>query len=57
VLGSHNVAIRGGHHCAQPLMTSLDLVGTNRAGIGIYTNSDDITALIDAVKNAKTLLS
>ncbi len=43
----HGVAIRGGHHCAQPLMTRYNLSATARASIGIYNNKNDIDQLVE----------
>lgn len=45
----HGVAIRGGHHCAQPLMTRYNLSATARASIGIYNNKNDIDQLIEVL--------
>lgn len=49
ILGTGEVAIRTGHHCAQPLMKHLGLVSTARASIGIYNNISDIHKLITAL--------
>ena len=43
------VAIRAGHHCAQPLMKSLGLSSTARASVGIYTIKDDFDVLAEAL--------
>lgn len=43
----HGIAIRGGHHCAQPLMSRYGLTATARASIGIYNNKNDIDQLIE----------
>lgn len=49
----HNgVAIRGGHHCAQPLMARYGLSATARASIGIYNNENDIDQLVESLYNA-----
>lgn len=49
----HNgVAIRGGHHCAQPLMARYGLSATARASIGIYNNKNDIDQLAQSLYNA-----
>ncbi|MBU0624907.1 cysteine desulfurase [Patescibacteria group bacterium] len=50
ILGNHGVCVRGGHHCAMPLMQELDLPGTTRASFGIYSQPKDIDALVKAVK-------
>jgi cysteine desulfurase/selenocysteine lyase len=49
VLDQHGVAIRAGHHCAQPLMRRLDVVATARASFYIYNTFEEIDALADAI--------
>lgn len=48
-LDSRGIAIRAGHHCAQPLVKLLGHVATARASLYIYNNEDDIDALHDAL--------
>ncbi len=48
-LDSRGIAIRAGHHCAQPLMKSLRKVATARASMYIYNDRDDIDALCEAL--------
>lgn len=55
VLDSEGVAIRAGHHCAQPLMETLGLTATARASFGLYNTSEDIEALVHAVKKVKEI--
>ncbi len=50
ILDRRGVAIRAGHHCAQPLMEHLGLVATARASFGLYTTREDIDALVSAVE-------
>ncbi len=50
VLAEHQVAARGGHHCAQPLMAALGLSGTTRVSLGLYNRSQDIDALEQGLK-------
>ena len=45
VLGFEGVAIRGGHHCCQPLMTKLGVAATNRASFYLYTLREEIDQL------------
>src|SRR5262249_49748802 len=52
VLDAEGIAIRAGHHCAQPLMRELGVVATARASIYIYNRKSDIDALIDALGQA-----
>jgi cysteine desulfurase/selenocysteine lyase len=55
ILDQHGVAIRAGHHCAQPLMDRLGVPATARASFGIYNDESDVDALVDAVKAAQAL--
>ena len=57
VLDQHHVAIRAGHHCAQPLMDKLNLAGTTRASLGIYNDAHDIDALAAALTAAQKLFA
>ena len=45
ILDSHGIAIRAGHHCAQPAMEALGLAATVRASLGLYNDEADINAL------------
>ncbi len=55
-LDSFGVAVRAGHHCAQPLMDRFDLDGTTRVSIAPYNDNTDIDALLTGVRHAaKTL--
>ncbi len=53
VFDEENVAIRAGHHCAQPLMHCLKQVATIRASLYFYNTKKDIDRLIIAIKKAK----
>jgi cysteine desulfurase / selenocysteine lyase len=55
VLDQHNVAVRVGHHCAEPLMTKLGLSGTVRASLGVYNDESDIDRLVAAIEAAKEM--
>jgi cysteine desulfurase / selenocysteine lyase len=55
VLDRHNVAVRVGHHCAQPLMEKLGLAGTVRASLGIYNDETDIDRLVEAVEACREM--
>jgi len=50
VLDRHHVAVRAGHHCAQPLMERLGLSGTTRASLGVYNDEADIDRLAEALE-------
>ncbi len=52
VLDSHAVAIRTGHHCAQPVMTALNVPATARASFYIYNTTAEVDALATAVEEA-----
>jgi cysteine desulfurase/selenocysteine lyase len=50
ILDEGNVAIRAGHHCAQPLMDSLGVPATARASFGVYNGAADIAALVKGIE-------
>jgi len=50
ILDEEGVAIRAGHHCAQPLMATLGVDATARASFGVYNNSDDVAALMQGIE-------
>lgn len=56
ILDEHNVAIRAGHHCAQPIMDFYGVPATARASFSVYNNDDDIQQLVQALQVAKELL-
>ena len=49
LLDAQGIAVRAGHHCAQPLMRALGVVGTLRASFSVYTAPSEIETLIRAV--------
>ncbi|BBK36388.1 cysteine desulfurase [Allostella sp. ATCC 35155] len=49
---THGVALRGGHHCAQPLMERFGLIGTVRASLAPYNDDSDVDALLDGLGEA-----
>jgi cysteine desulfurase/selenocysteine lyase len=55
IFDQQHVAIRAGHHCAQPLMDKMGLAATARASFGVYSDEADVDALIEAVKAAQNL--
>ncbi|MDX5627982.1 MULTISPECIES: cysteine desulfurase CsdA [unclassified Brenneria] len=57
LLAESGIALRAGHHCAQPLMAALGVSGTLRASFAPYNNEQDIDALIAAVDTAFELLT
>ncbi len=50
ILDEGGVAIRAGHHCAQPLMDLLDIPATARASFAVYNNMDDVARLADGIR-------
>jgi cysteine desulfurase/selenocysteine lyase len=57
ILDRQGVAIRAGHHCAQPLMQRLGVTATARASFACYNRLDEVDALIEALHKARKLLS
>jgi cysteine desulfurase/selenocysteine lyase len=55
ILDEDNVAIRAGHHCAQPLMEHLGVTATARASFGIYNDEQDIAALLRGIERTKRI--
>ena len=53
ILDHHGVAVRAGHHCAQPLMRVLGVVATARASFYLYNDRDDVDVLIDGLGEAR----
>lgn len=49
IIDRAGVAVRAGHHCAQPLMQRMDVPATTRASLGLYNNRADIDALVRAL--------
>ncbi|MFB6285589.1 MAG: cysteine desulfurase [Candidatus Bipolaricaulia bacterium] len=55
ILDGQGIAVRSGHHCAQPLMARLGMDNTARASFYIYNDHDEVDRLIDGVRKAKQL--
>ena len=56
ILDRYGVAIRAGHHCAQPLMTYLGINATARASFGIYNTEEDVDVFLNAMEKARAML-
>ncbi|MBR2935840.1 MAG: cysteine desulfurase [Paludibacteraceae bacterium] len=56
LLDRQGVAVRTGHHCAEPLIDYLGVPGTVRASVGLYNTREDIDAFISALKKAIMML-
>lgn len=57
ILDKIGIAVRTGHHCAQPVMDFYNIPGTVRASFAFYNSFSEIDMLIEAVKKAKQLLT
>lgn len=57
ILDQLGIAIRAGHHCAQPLHRTLGVVATSRASFGIYTEKDEIDALVAGILEARKVFA
>ena len=53
ILDREGVAIRAGHHCAQPLMRRFDIAGTGRASFYIYNTPEEVDALVEGIEKAR----
>ena len=56
-LDLNGIEVRAGHHCAQPLMESLQTESTVRASLSIYNSKDDIDKLVSSLQEAKEFFS
>jgi cysteine desulfurase/selenocysteine lyase len=57
VLDHHQLALRGGHHCAQPLLAALGVEACTRASFALYNDEADVAALLDGVAAAVRTLA
>ena len=57
IIDSRGVSVRAGHHCAQPLMDWFGIAATTRASFGMYSNKQDVDALVDGLKYVKEIFS
>ncbi|MEY3704258.1 MAG: Cysteine desulfurase [Pseudomonadota bacterium] len=55
ILDEEGVAIRAGHHCAQPLMDHLGVAATARASFGLYNDEHDVAALVRGLERVKRI--
>jgi cysteine desulfurase/selenocysteine lyase len=56
ILNESGVAVRAGHHCCQPLMRDLDVMGTARASFYIYNTKEEVDFLFEALQEAERIL-
>lgn len=57
IIDKLGIAVRTGHHCAQPIMDFFKIPGTIRASFAFYNTKEEIDIFVEAVKKAKTMLS
>jgi cysteine desulfurase/selenocysteine lyase len=57
IVDRHGVAIRAGHHCAQPLMARLGVSATARASLALYNTAEDVDVFLDALTKARKMLA
>jgi cysteine desulfurase/selenocysteine lyase len=56
LLDTKGVAVRTGHHCTQPIMTSLGIEGTVRASLALYNTKEEIDILVTAIRKVLKML-
>ena len=56
ILSEQNVAVRVGHHCAQPITEKYGVTSSIRVSLGLYNDENDVSAFIDALKKAQKIL-
>lgn len=57
IIDKLGIAVRTGHHCAQPIMDYYKIPGTVRASFSFYNTKEEIDVFIEALLKAKTMLS
>lgn len=57
ILDKLGIAVRTGHHCAQPVMDQFSIPGTIRASFAVYNSTEDVNRLVEGVKKAQKMLS
>jgi cysteine desulfurase / selenocysteine lyase len=55
ILDRHGVAVRAGHHCAQPLMDRFGITATARASFGVYTTPAEIDRLVEGLRDTRRI--
>ena len=56
ILDKQGIAVRTGHHCAQPIMNYFNISGTVRASFAVYNTLEEVDILVNAVEKAKKML-
>lgn len=57
IIDKYGVAVRTGHHCAQPLMERYGITGTIRASLSLYNTKEEIDVLVEAIHQVKRMFS
>ena len=57
ILDMEGIAVRTGHHCAQPVMERFDVAATIRASIGLYNSRDEIDSLVAGLGRVRDIFS
>ena len=57
IIDGQGVAVRAGHHCAQPLMERLGVPATARASFALYNTRAEIDTLVDALKHVRKVFA
>jgi len=57
ILDSEGVAVRAGHHCAQPLMERFGIAATARASFAVYNTREEVEVLAAAVRKAQGIFA
>ena len=57
ILNEHNVAVRAGHHCTQPLMKALGVTATTRASFYVYNTLEDVDRLVEALHEVRRVFT
>ncbi len=55
LLDQLGIAVRTGHHCAQPLMERLGILGTARASFGLYNTKEEIDVLVNGIERVRRM--
>lgn len=55
IIDQYGVAVRAGHHCAQPLMDRFDLASTARASLALYNTNEDIDILVESLEKVREI--
>ncbi|AWG24474.1 aminotransferase class V-fold PLP-dependent enzyme [Flavobacterium kingsejongi] len=56
IIDRQGIAVRTGHHCAQPIMSFFEIPGTIRASFAFYNTKEEIDLMVAAIKKARTML-